>query len=526
MTDEELAVDPEKVSDQEEPLDERQEEQEEELSEEEQAQARLKEAITVEREEIGPLRMKLAVTVPRETVDERMGEQFAELKRDADVPGFRKGHAPMRLVEKRFGADVGDQLLSQLISSGYLAAVEKEELKPLGDPLFWAKVKEERTAEDLKTETVETEKLLPFDKALGTFKMPKEGALSFVCEVELKPEFELPKLDKIPVTRPVIEIDDDDVEEELRRLRATRGTFAPVEEGGVEPDDLIYADMKMSVDGEVIATEENFDLAARDVRVKGILLTGFGDAVVGKKAEEQLTLEATVPDDYENIDIRGKTAEFEFTIHEIKRLEVPPIDAELLSVLGFEREDELRDVVRSGLNARLDSMLRRGMREQIGTHLIDNTKLDIPESLSQRQTERSIARRMMEMLQAGVPEAEIAKSLDEMRSRAQDQVVRDLKVYFILEKIAEERDIDVPEERINAAIAEIARQSNKRFDRVRDELSKGDGLTSLYLQLRDEQVLDALLADAEISEAEGPKKKRPKKKTAKKKTSKKKTKTE
>jgi FKBP-type peptidyl-prolyl cis-trans isomerase (trigger factor) len=125
---------------------------------------------------------------------------------------------------------------------------------------------------------------------------------------------------------------------------------------------------------------------------------------------------------------------------------------------------------------------------------------------------------MMEMLQTGVPEAEISKSLDEMRAKAHDQVVRDLKVYFILEKIAEERDVDVPEERVNAAIAEIARQSNKRFDRVRDELSKGDGLTTLYLQLRDEQVLDLLLSDAEITEGEKPKKKRPKKAAAKKKT--------
>ncbi|MCH7925912.1 MAG: hypothetical protein IIC51_10305, partial [Planctomycetes bacterium] len=83
----------------------------------------------------------------------------------------------------------------------------------------------------------------------------------------------------------------------------------------------------------------------------------------------------------------------------------------------------------------------------------------------------------------------------------------DLKLYCILEKIAEEREIDVPEEQINAAIAQIARRTNKRFDRVRDELSKGDGLTTLYLQIRDQQVIDRLLEDAEITEIEGPKKK-------------------
>src|SRR3990172_6536367 len=122
---------------------------------------------------IGSLRMKLTVSVPREMVDRRMGKQFAELKRESQVPGFRKWHAPIRLVEKRFGADVGEQLKSQLIGSGYLAAVQKEDIKPLGDPLFWVRAKEERLGEDQKPRTVEVEKLVPFDKALDLLAMPK-----------------------------------------------------------------------------------------------------------------------------------------------------------------------------------------------------------------------------------------------------------------------------------------------------------------------------------------------------------------
>jgi trigger factor len=289
---------------------------------------------------------------------------------------------------------------------------------------------------------------------------------------------------------------------------------------------MLYADMKMSVDGETIASEDNFDLAARDVTVQGVQLTGFGDAVVGKEVDQQVTFEAEVQDDHENIDIRGKTAKFEFTLREIKRFEVPSVDAEFLSTVGFDSEDELRKVIRANLEARLDGMLGRAMREQIGEYLVEKTEFEIPEGLSQRQAERAVARRMIEMLQAGLPQAEVEKSLDEMRAKARDQVVRDLKLYFILEKIADEREVDVPEERINAAIAEIARQSNKRFDRVRDELSKGDGLSTLYLQLRDEQVLELLLADAEITETERPKKKSPKKKAAKKKKAKKRTKKE
>ena len=84
---------------------------------------------------------------------------------------------------------------------------------------------------------------------------------------------------------------------------------------------MLYADMKMIVDGETILSEENFDLAARDINVKGVMLTGFGKAVKGKKVGDTVTFEADVPDDNENVDIRGKQATFEFALREIKRLE-------------------------------------------------------------------------------------------------------------------------------------------------------------------------------------------------------------
>lgn len=478
-----------------------------ELSEEDKLMAKLKEAVVVEREEIGALRLKLTVTVPRDTVDDRMGEQFAELKRDAQLPGFRKGHAPLRLVEKRFGSDVGERLTTQLVGSGYLAACEKEGIKALGDPLFWVKVKEERAGEDGKSHVVEAEKLLPLDKALDHFKLPKEGPMSFSCEIELKPEFDLPELAKIPVTRPEVSIDDEDVETELKRMRMWRGTFVPVDGGKIQRDDMLYADMKMVVDGVVIAEEQNRDIAVRNINLEGIPLIGLGDALVGGKLGDELTFEATVPDDHESIDLRGKTARFEFKVHEIKRLEVPAFDEEFLSGMGFDSEKELRGAVRTQLEARLEDTVTRAIRDQIGQYLIDKTKLDIPEGLSRRQTERSIQRRAIQMYRDGMAESEVHEAVEKLRSQAHEQVVRDLKLFFVLEKIAEEREIIVPEEQINAAIAQMAQRSNKRFDRVRDELSKGDGLTLLYLQLRDAQLLDALAEEAEITEEKSPKKK-------------------
>lgn len=485
------------------------------LSPEEEAVAKLKEAILVQREEIGPLRYRLTVTVPEDTLHERRSEQYAELKRDAQVPGFRKGHAPLRLIEKRFALDVGQQLKAQLVSNGYLAAVEKENLKPLGEPLFLVKTVEEQIRDDQKPHKVEVEKFVPLERAIDHIPMPREGTLTFRCEFEVTPEFELPELTKIPVRRPAVSIAKEDVDEELRRMRMGRGTFQPVHGGTIHPNDLLTADMKLSADGETIASEENVAIAARDISIRGIPLAGLGDAVKGKKVGASVTIQAVVPDDHENVDIRGKTAQFDFTIHEVKRLVIPPIDADFLASVGFDTEKELRDVIRDSLESRLEATIQEAMREQVGQYLLDHTDLEIPERLSQRQTERSVARRAIAMYQAGIPEAEVQARTDELRAKAQDQVVRDLKLFFVLQRIAEERKIDVSEEQLNAAIANIARQSNKRFDRVRDELSKNDGLFSLYLVLRDRNVLENLLEEAEIVESEAPAKEKTAKKTKK-----------
>lgn len=482
-----------------------------ELTDEEQAMAKLKEAITVECEDIGSLRQKLTVTVPRQTLDDRQGEEFAELKRDAMIPGFRKGHAPLKLVEKRFASDVDDRLKTQMITSGYLAAVEKEDIKTLGDPWVWVKVSEEKTGDDGKPRKQDVDKLLPLDKALDHMTLPATGSLTFSCEIEVKPEFELPTLEKIPVSRPQVTIGDEDVEVELKRMRMMSGTYRPVEDGPVERDDLLYADIKVSVGGDVLMDEQNVELAARDVRIHGVPAIGLGDALVGKKKGDSVQIEAEVPDDHDSANLRGKKARFDITVHEIKRLEVPPIDEKFLADCGYDNEDDLRGAMRRNLESRLDRTIQQKMQEQIADYLIEGTSLEIPEGLSQRQTERSVARRTIELYQAGVPQAEIAKAVDEMRVQAHSQTIRDLKLFFVLEKISEQRKIDVGEEQINGAIAMIAQQSRQRFDRVRDKLSKGDGLMTLFLQLRDEKVLSALLADADITETEGPKKKTAKK---------------
>ncbi|MHC5112013.1 MAG: trigger factor [Planctomycetota bacterium] len=520
MTDEDMAVDQQETD----VIDD------ENLSEDEQEMAKLKEAISVEKEEIGCLRLKVAVTVPRAHLDEQLNEQFDELRREANIPGFRRGHAPMKLVEKRFASDVGDQLKGQLVSKAFLAASEKEEFETLGDPVFWVNVPKKG---DASKDGGSSEMLVPFEQALDHIEIPKEGDMTFTCEVEIKPEFELPQLDKIPLDKKAFSVSDEDVEGEVKRMLMFRGQYKPVEDGKIETDDILYADLKGTVDGEEFYYEPNFALTAKESRINQINFEGFAKAVKGKKAGDTVNVEATIPDDFDNKDLRGKTASLEVVIQEVKRLEIPEIDKEFLEIGGFENEKEFRSSIRSSLEFQIDQRATEDMYEQIGDFLCDNTDFDLPDGLSDRQVQRSLERRRMKLTQQGLAPAEVDKEIENIRDKAKDQVIKDLKLHFVLEKIAEEKEVEVKDEQFNAAVAQIAARSNKRFDRVRDELYQSGGLQHLYMQLRDTEVLKSLLESAEITEVtevkdekeeekKGKKAKKAKKKAAKKKTTKKK----
>ncbi|MEE9294071.1 MAG: trigger factor [Phycisphaerae bacterium] len=470
-------------------------------SEEPDEAAKLKEAIEVSTEDVGTLRKKLTITIPRDAIDERLDEQYSELKRDSIVPGFRKGHAPLKLIQKRFGHDVGDQLISKLVSAGYLAAIEKAELKPIGDPLIWARGKDQD----------EGEKLVSIEKALEVMELPDEESLTFACEIELRPEFEFPELEGIKVDKPKVEITDEDVDAEIKRYQSMRGQYVPLTGGTIEEDDLIIADMTMRVDGKVVKEEKNASFAARGQVIEGVVIENLGDALIGTSSGDTVTAEADVGDDHENLDYRGKKAAFEIAIKDVKRLEVPALDQQFIEVLGFDSKEELRSHLRYTLESYLSTVVQRGMRGQIGKYLLENCEMELPTGLSQRQTERVVARRKVELWQRGVPDQEVEKHMDELRSKAGEDTVKELKLFFIMEKVAEQMEIEVLDEELNGAIAGIAARQGKRFDRVRDELSKGEGLMALYLQLRDDKILDALLQKAVITEIEGPKKKTAKK---------------
>ena len=206
--------------------------------------------------DIAVLRKELRITVPAKVIADHMDHNYAELVHDAFVPGFRKGRAPRRLIEKRFGAEVRQSLTSSIVAQSFFAAVENEKLEVLGDPLFSIPV-------DSGT------KLMDIDEALQHLKLPEAGDFSYVCEVELKPKFELPDLKGIPIKPPQVEVTDAMVDEQILQRRKMRGRVEPVPAGTAEKDDMVIANVALTVDGQEVKREENVTVGVRPAQRGG-----------------------------------------------------------------------------------------------------------------------------------------------------------------------------------------------------------------------------------------------------------------
>lgn len=444
----------------------------------------LKDKVQTESKDVGVLRKELRVTVPGEVIHERLSHDFNEIRTDAVLPGFRKGHAPLKLVQKRFAPDVRKTLKTSIIGQSFMAALDKEKFEALGDPLF-------------QVQSEDGLKLLELGEALEQLELPDEGDFTYACEVEIKPTFELPELKGIEIHAPAIEITDAMIDQHILRQRKIGGRFEPAEGAAAGEDDLLIADVTLTVDGKQITHEDNVQLGVRPTRLDGIPLLTLADELRGAKAGDERRVEAPIPDDYVRPDLRGKTAIFEFKVHEIKRLEPLALEA-FVEQMGLASEQELRDAVRQDMELERDRLIGRAQKEQVLAYLLDHVALDVPEGLSARQTDRAVMRRVIELQQQGMPEDEIEAKIDELRTTARDEVVRDLKLEFIMEKVAEQLGVRVSEEELNTEIALIARRYGKRFDRIRDDLAQRGLLGQLAEQIRQDKCVQMLLAHAKM----------------------------
>jgi trigger factor len=426
-------------------------------------------------EDAGPATKKVVVEIPKDRIEAKLAEQFKELRQQAAIPGFRPGHAPQKLIEKRFNADVKEQVRRALISESYQQAVEKNQLQVIGEP--------------------------EFDNP-DAIQIPEDGSLNYSFQVEVQPEITLPDLSNLKIRKPKLAVNEEHVQQALQNLREQQGHLVPVEDRGVEEKDYVTADVQVKVDGSDVTHQHDAQIVARSGRVAGIQIDDLAQQLSGAKSGDTRTIKAKASENHPNEQLRGKDVEIVVTVKDIKRLEAAEIDQEFLTDLGFANEQELLDALRQQMEERINFDIQQNMREQVNQYLLENATLDVPAKLSDRQADRVANRRAVDLLMRGIPREQVEAQLDALRGGAKDEAVRHLRLFFILQKIAADQNVDVDEAELNGRIAMLAAQRGRRPEKVKQEMSKDGTLAEMYLQMREQKAVDKLLESAQIEEVE------------------------
>ena len=427
-------------------------------------------------EDTDTLKKAVTVTVPEERIDAKRDELYGELSQSAQVPGFRIGRAPRRLVEKRFGKEVSRDVCNALVGEALGYVAEHAEFNTLGEP-------------DLKLEEIE---------------LPDEGDLTFSFEIEVAPEFELPEMKGIPVERVVLDITDERVNEYVSRMREQQPKFEESSQGAAAERDIVIVDTTVSVEGiEAPVESVGTPLRVSVGQIEGLPLLELGRQLEGKTVGDTVTLTVTVPQAHPNEEWRGRGATVEITLTRLRRRILPEIGDEYAAGLGFDSMDDYRTFVRERMTEHVVAETQQAMRDQVGRYLLDNTDFELPPAIATRHASRTLQRRYVDLMRQGVPRDRIEEHMTELQAASETEAARDLKLMFIVGKIARNEDIQASEEEINSRVADIAARSNRRPERVRHQLEQDGNLGQIESQIIEEKVFDKLLEQARVEELSG-----------------------
>lgn len=418
---------------------------------------------TVTFEDDGPCRKKAAITVKKERLDQELSKTYRELARTVTVRGFRPGRVPRRVLERKFGKHVMEDIQESLPHEILEEVSNEADFEPIGH---------------LHPDNIEF----------------ADGALSFTCSFDIKPQFELPELEGLRVVKGSIEVKDAVVDEELQGLARSQARYEKVEEGGVQDGDLLVCDAEFSGEEDKRWDDEDLWVDADTDNIETFEVPGWKDAAAGQPIGSVVEIEATDPD--------GATGTMKVTIREIKRKVPPQIDDAWAKEQDFEDLKAMKEHYRSQEIKRLEEAAEEQVDKDLLQAVCKDLSFELPESLIERAGERAKLEKRYKLLGEGKSGEELDAALEEFADEIRSEAEFQIRSQLLLDKIASEQKIFVTEDEIEGKLQEIAMQTGREVDAIR-EYYEGRGLTA---QLRDEIRLNRAKAylkeKAEIVDAE------------------------
>ena len=395
--------------------------------------------------------LKLTFTVDAERFEEAIMDVFKKSAKYFNIPGFRKGKAPFKIVERYYGDNIFyEDAFNELAPEVYDEEVKKNKIEVASRP------------------------------QIDIVQMEKGKELIFTAIVATKPEVKLGKYKEIPLKKIEYQVTDEDVNHEINHMAEHNSRIVTVDDRAVKDGDIVTIDFEGFVDGKAFegGKAENHELTVGSKT----FIPGFEEQLIGMKIDEEKDINVKFPEEYFSKDLAGKDAVFHIKLHTIKEKQLPKIDDEFAKdVSEFDTLEELKKSIKEKKEKENEERAKHETEDAAVEAVCENTKIDIPEGMIELEIdnmEQNIDQRLQyQGLNLDQYLKMMGKTEPDLRKEYKEQAEKNVKSRLVLDQIIKDEKIEADEKYVKEKIEEMAKQYNKKVE----ELEKNEDLKS-YLE--------------------------------------------
>ncbi len=414
--------------------------------------------------------VKLNVTIEAEKFDEAIKKVYFKSAKYFNIPGFRKGKAPMNIVEKYYGKEIFyEDAFNEVVPEELEKAVEENKLEVVSRP------------------------------DIDVTQIGKGQDLIFTAVFQTKPEAELGKYKGVEIKKIEYKVTDEDVEHELGHMQEHNSRLISVEDRPVEKGDIANINFEGFVDGVAFegGKAENHDLEIGS----NTFIPGFEDQIIGMKIDEEKDIQVKFPDEYFSKDLAGKDATFKVKVNEIKKKELPTLDDEFAKdVSEFDTLKELKESIKEKQQKQNDERAKYETQDAVIKAVCENVKVDIPSGMVETETENMLKDMEQRLSYQGLKLDQylqmMGKTKEEMQKEYEPQAVEAIKSRLAIEAVIKAEKIEVADIDVDEKIKEMAKNYGREND---EEFLKNENVRNYIKQgLESEKALEFLVENAKI----------------------------
>src|SRR2546426_9187400 len=411
-------------------------------------------------------RRELELEIPAEEVSKKMESVAKEFARVANVPGFRRGKAPVSLIRRKFADDIKGEVLQSLVPERVEKAVAEQKLTPVSQPQV--------------------------DKLDFNEGQP----LKFRAVFEVLPEFELGNYQGLEFEMPTMDVTDEDVAKALEEMRERAAAFAPVEGRAIQDGDFAQVKLLGTPDGggdPLQADSVLCHIGAEET------MEPFNANLKGANIGEHRNFDAEYPADYPDAKLAGKKFYYAVEVLGIKTKKLPEVNDDFAKdVSDAATLDELKKKVREGLGHQRDHRHKELLHEKVLAEIVKLHDFPVPESLVEHQMDVRLERVVRSLAAQGVDPRAVNVDWVALRRRQEDRAKDDVKAELVIDRLASAENIDVTEEEVTHELEHMAGQTGESAEALRARLTKQGALDRMKAKLRSDKTLDWLAQNAKI----------------------------